>query len=133
MVSGTIQLPSELYSISPPFKIRRQISLKLPLELRGSFTLLFFIYLFYSRQPRSLYPLPTPPIQRAPYKTEHCGIVLSYAFLKLNSKKGVLFFLLLFSTIEEQKKKKDRCGVCICIMICIMLLFCVLLYYPSII
>lgn len=30
VVSGTIQLPSELYWISPPFKIKRQISLNPP-------------------------------------------------------------------------------------------------------
>lgn len=38
VVSGTIQLPSELYWIPPPFKIRRQISLNPPLDPRGRIT-----------------------------------------------------------------------------------------------
>lgn len=125
VASGTIQLPSELYWISPPFKIRRQISFNPPLDPRGRITLFFF-----SRQPRSLYPLPAP-FQRALHKTEHCGLYyLSYAFLniKLNSKKVYYFF---FYCVFLQIKKDMR-GVCICIMICIILLFCVL-YYPSII
>lgn len=41
VVSGTIQLPSELYWISPPFKIKRQISLSSPLDPTGRITLFF--------------------------------------------------------------------------------------------
>lgn len=41
VVSGTIQLPSELYWISPPFKIKRQISLNPPLDPTGRITLFF--------------------------------------------------------------------------------------------
>lgn len=41
VVSGTIQLPSELYWISPPFKIERQISLSSHLDLTGRITLFF--------------------------------------------------------------------------------------------
>lgn len=58
VASGAIQLPSELYWISPPLKIRRQISLNPPLDPRGRITLFFS-----SGQPRSLCPSTCPPLK----------------------------------------------------------------------
>lgn len=75
VLSGTIQLPSELYWIPPPFKIKRQISLDSPGSERKN-------HIIFPRQPRSLYPLPAP-FQRVLYITLSTVdfYYLSYAFL----------------------------------------------------
>lgn len=75
VLPGTIQLPSELYWIPPPFKIKRQISLDSPGSERKN-------HIIFPRQPRSLYPLPTP-FQRVLYITLSTVdfYYLSYAFL----------------------------------------------------
>lgn len=103
MVSGTIQLPSELYWISPPFKIKRQISLSPCLDPTGRITL------FFPDSPGAC-TLYLPPFQKILYITLSTVefYYLSYAFLntKKNSKKVYYFFLQHFST-----HKKDMCGV----------------------
>ena len=61
VVSGTIQLPSELYWISPPFKIKRQISLNPPLDPRGRIT--FFLFLFFFSK---IAQEPVSPFSKSP-------------------------------------------------------------------
>lgn len=129
MVSGTIQLPSELYWISPPFKIKRQISRSSLLDLTGRITL----FLLDSPGARGLY---LSPFSKSPHKTEHCGIlVLKLCIFKYQAnlkrkkkekrKKMYYFFLLHFSTC---KKKKN-----LYIIMCVVYLYYNLYYVLCII
>lgn len=141
MASGTIQLPSELYWISPPFKIGRQISFSPTLDHRGRITLL---------------PPPSDSLGASPLLpallfralqcvwggkkiTEHCGILrlkLCISKAKIDPKRCIIFstaFFLQFEREREEKKLCVRVCACVtCILTCIMLLYCIL-YYPSII
>lgn len=84
-MSGTIQLPSELYWISPPFKIKRQISLNPPSDPTGRITLFF-------QTAQEPIPFTCPPFKRVLCITLSTVefYYLSYAFLEV--QKGVLFF-----------------------------------------
>lgn len=116
VVSGTIQLPSELYWISPPFKMKRQISLSSPF---GSHRKNHIIFLD-SPGARSLY-LPsfsnTPPH----YNSEHCGILaLKLCIFKYQAdlRKGVLFFFLLhFFYLWKKKSKRKKEDMCLCVRV----------------
>lgn len=86
MVSGTIQLPSALYWISPPFKIKRQISLNPPLDPTGRIMLFFQT----AQEPVP----PARPSKSHPYNSEHCGILLPKLCIykyQVKLQKGVLF------------------------------------------
>lgn len=92
VVSGTIQLPSDLYWISPAFKIKRQISLDPRLDPTGRIPLFFQT----AQEPE---PLP-PPFQRALYITPST-VESYYLYLhKVNLHKGYYVFLLPFYTIS---------------------------------
>lgn len=110
VVSGTIQLPSELYWISPPFKIKRQISLNLPLDPKGRITL------FFSDSPEA-FTLCLPPFQRVLYNSEHCGILLLKLCIfkyQVKLQKSILFFSTAFFYVL--KKKEALCGVCVYVL-----------------
>lgn len=98
VVSGTIQLSSDLYWISPPFKIKRQISLNPPLDPTGSITLFFLTA-------QELVTFTCPLFQRVFYITLSTVefYYLSYAFLntKLIYKNVYYFFLLHFSMLKN--------------------------------
>ena len=124
VVSGTIQLPSELYWISPPFKIKRQISLSPPLDPTGRITL------FFQTAPEPV-PFTCPLFQRVYINLSTVEFYyLSYAFLNIEENSKTVYYFFFYCIFLHVKKK--ICVVCICNIICIMLLFCVL-YYPSII
>lgn len=111
VVSGTIQLPSELYWISPPFKIKRQISLNPPLDPRGRITL------FFSQPAQEPCTLCLPPFfQRVLHITLSTVefYYLSYAFLNTTLKNSKYYYNF-FSTAFFTTKKK-LCVVCVYVL-----------------
>lgn len=104
VVSGTIQLPSELYWISPTFQNKETNFSQSPSGSQRK------NHIIFPRQPRSLNPLPAPLFQRV----LHISLStvefydLSYAFFKVKlQKRCIIFFLLHFS------KNKKRLAWCV--------------------
>lgn len=111
VVSGTIQLPSELYWISPPFKIKRQISLNPPLDPRGRIT--FFLFFFFKIAQEPVSPFSKSPL----YNSEHCGILLLKLCIfkyqvKLQKRCIIFFFYCIFIHVKEKK----ICVVCVYVL-----------------
>lgn len=123
MASGTIQLPSELYWISPPFKIGRQISFSPALDHRGRITLL---------------PPPSDSLGASPLLpallfralqcvwggkkyTEHCGILrlkLCIFKAKIDPKRCIIFSTAFFLQFERERERKTLCALCVRVCVC---------------
>lgn len=101
MVSGTIQLPSELYWISPTFQNKETNFSESPSGSQRK------NHIIFSRQPRSLYPLPAPLFKESSRITLSTVeiLLLKLCIFKYQVKlqKDILFFSTAFFYTLKKK------------------------------